>query len=62
MEEVEPDKIWEDLTDKSCRLTMIEEGLEQRGPEVETARACADDEVEGTGEELVRKGVNLEAW
>ena len=60
MEEAEPDKVWDELSDKEYRLTMIEEGLEKGRSEVEPTPACGVGDTEDADGELRVKIASLE--
>ena len=44
LEEIDPDRFWEDLTDKDYRLTMIEEELAKIKQQEKDALCCSQEE------------------
>ena len=55
MLEVEPDKIWEDLTDKEYRLTIIEENWATGDQEGDPSRARTDEGTTRSKDELEKR-------
>ena len=51
-EEVEPEKPWQDMTDKDYRVTSSEEWMEERRSEIESTPACGVGDIEAVNEGL----------